>query len=148
MAANAQPFRFLDPGPLVDGDLALRLARTTERDAAQEHVATYHFEMLVSGQLAGDIRFRAENDFDIETWAGNIGYRVAPEFRGRRLAGRSCRLLLPLAAAHGFTSLWITCDRDNWPSRLTCERLGAILVDIVKPPFGYVQSKCRYRLTL
>ncbi|MCC6538498.1 MAG: GNAT family N-acetyltransferase [Bryobacterales bacterium] len=148
MTGGVPTFRFLDPGPLVDADLALRLVKTTARRQDTEDVATYHFEMLTSGALAGDIRFRAESDFDVETWIGHIGYRVAPAFRGRRFAERSCRLLLPLAAAHGFTALWITCDIDNQPSRRTCERLGAVLVDIAAPPAGYVQSKCRYRLTL
>lgn len=138
-------FRFLHPGPLSDGELTLHLARTTPRDDALRHVATYHFEMRIHGRAAGGIRLRAENDFDVETYAGNIGYNVHPEFRGRRLAERACRLLVPLARAHGFRSLWITCDPSNIASHKTCARLGAELVDMQPHPAG---PKCRYRFSL
>ncbi len=138
-------FRFLDPGPLSDGELTLHLDRATPRDETRQHVATYHFELRIEGRAAGGIRFRAENDFDVETYVGNIGYNVDPEFRGRRLAERACRLLVPLARAHGFRSLWITCDPDNPASRKTCTRLGAELVDIRPHPAG---PKCRYRFSL
>jgi hypothetical protein len=30
--------------------------------------------------------------------------------------------------------LWITCNPDNWPSRKTCEYLGATLVEVVDLP--------------
>lgn len=154
MAQPAAPFRFLDPGLLVDGELTLHLAKTVDRDPAQQFVSTYHFEMQVGGQIAGGIRFRAENDYDVETFAGNLGYNVAPEFRGHHFAERACRLLLPLARAHGFTQLWITCDPDNLASRRTCERLGAELVETVALPADSdmyqdgERSKCRYRLSL
>ena len=48
------------------------------------------------------VRFRAENVFDVETYAGNLGYNIDPPFRGKHLAERACRLLFPLAVAHGF----------------------------------------------
>ena len=155
MAAQHQPeFRFLKAGPFFDGELTVRLVRTTGRDAAKLWVATYHFELLVAGEVAGGIRFRAENDFDVETYVGNLGYNVEPRFRGNHLAERACRLLLPLALAHGFDSLWITCNPDNHASRRTCERLGAVLVDVVELPEESdmfqdgERFKCRYRLDL
>ena len=70
----------------------------------------------------------------IERYAGHLGLRGVPAFRGNRLAERSCRLILPLARRHGFHELWITCNPDNWPSRRTCERLGAELIDTVDVP--------------
>lgn len=154
MIRNKQAFRFLEVGPLSDGELILRLARTVDRDNAKQSVATYHFEMRIWDQVAGGIRFRAENDFDVELYAGNLGYNVAAEFRGRRLAARACRLLMPLARAHGFDWLWITCDTNNHASRKTCERLGAHLIDVVRLPEDSdmyqdgERFKCRYRLNL
>ena len=77
-----------------------------------------------------------------------------PPHRGHRYAARSVRLLLPLARAHGFTTLWITCNPDNWPSRRTCELAGGTLVEIVDlPPDNdmYLEGerqKCRYRFDL
>lgn len=155
MLSESRPgFRFLAVGPLTDGELSLRLVKTVTRDDEAELVSTYHFEMRIGEQAAGGIRFRAENDFDVETYAGNLGYNVLPEFRGRRLAERACRLVLPLAEAHGFAGLWITCDPANQASRRTCERLGAELVDIVDLPEDCDMYRdgerqvCRYWLVL
>jgi predicted acetyltransferase len=151
---NTSAFRFLEVGVLSDSELLLRLVKTVDRDDAKQYVSTYHFEMRVGEQVAGGIRFRAENDFDVESYAGNVGYNVAPEFRGRHFAERACRLLIPLARAHGFSCLWITCDPENLASRRTCERLGAQLIEVVALPADsdmYLDGeryKCRYRLDL
>lgn len=154
MAETLPASPFLALAPLADAELTLRLSKTVDPDPLNQRVATYHFEMQIGEAIAGAIRFRAQNDFDVETYAGNIGYNVHPAFRGNHLAERACRLLLPLARAHGFTHLWITCDPENIASRRTCERLGAELVDIVALPEHSdmyqdgERLKCRYRLTL
>lgn len=147
-------FTFRDPGRLVDGELELRLVACVERDEARQRAAAYVFEMRVGDQAAGGIRFRAENSFDVVNWAGHFGYNVEPAFRGQRFARRACRLLLPLARAHGLTEVWITCNPENQASRRTCERLGATLVEIVDLPESSdmyrdgERRKCRYRLDL
>lgn len=147
-------FHFLQIGPLSDRELMLRPVRTVDRDIEKQTVATYHFEMRIGDVVVGAIRFRAENAFDVETFAGNLGYNVDPAFRGRRLAERACRLLFPLAEAHGFRSLWITCDPENYASRKTCERLGAKLIGVFALPEDSdmyedgERLKCRYRLDL
>ena len=62
--------------------------------------------------------------------------------------------LKPIALRHGFTELWITCDPDNWPSRRTCERIGAELIEIIDLPedldmyLDGERQKCRYRWQL
>lgn len=149
-------FRFLDPGRLVDGELSLAVGRRMPPDPAKGWVASYDFEMRVAaaGGAVGRINFRAQNHPLLELYRGHIGYIVAPEHRGRHYAERSVRLLLPFIARHGFSSIWITCNPENWPSRRTCERLGASLVEIVPLPetedmFGRGdRQKCRYRLDL
>ena len=84
-----------------------------------------------------------------------MGYYVAPAYRGRRYAQRSCSLLLELARWHGLSVLWITCNPDNVASRRTAERLGALLVETVELPPDNPQrlqsgetEKCRYQLSL
>jgi tagatose 1,6-diphosphate aldolase len=63
-------------------------------------------------------------------------------------------MLLPLARAHGLTTLWITCNPDNIASRRTCERIGARLVEVVDVPEGTPlyrrgeRQKCRYCLEM
>jgi tagatose 1,6-diphosphate aldolase len=102
----------------------------------------------------GQIQLRVGNSERIVMYAGHIGYRVYPRFRGNRYAARSTKLLLPLARKHDLNPLWITTNPDNWASRRTCEIIGAEMVEIVDVPKNlemYKQGdrhKCRYRLDL
>ena len=123
----------------------------------------YNFWMVVrergllwrpSQRVAGGVSLRAGTGHEIEMYYGHIGYHVYPPFRGRHLAERACRLLLPLCRAHGMSTLWITCNPDNLASRRTCERLGMRLVDVVPVPESHPlhergeRQKCRYCLRL
>jgi tagatose 1,6-diphosphate aldolase len=121
---------------------------------------TYHFWMRLHDRpelpsvIAGGIGLRIGHSKDLEYYTGHVGYHVYPAARGHHYAERACRLLLPLARRHGLTTLWITCNPDNLPSRRTCQRLGAELIEIVALPEDhtlYAQGerlKCRYRLAL
>lgn len=134
-------------------------------DPSSGHPPGYHFWMKLrdSGDLdpqrpeipiAGTIGLRISDSTDVRYYLGHIGYSVFPPARGHHYAERSCRLLLPLARAHGIKELWITCNPDNWASRRTCERLGCTLVEIVPLPSWHrlyhqgEREKCRYRLML
>jgi tagatose 1,6-diphosphate aldolase len=105
-------------------------------------------------RIAGGIGLRIGNTRDLELYYGHVGYNVFPPARGNHYAERACRLLLPLARAHGLRRLWITCNPDNLASRRTCERLGCTMVDLVHVPAGHPlhlrgeREKCRYRLDL
>ncbi len=52
------------------------------------------------------------------------------------------------------SSLWITCDPSNTPSRKTCELAGGTLVEIVDLPEDHDlyraggRQVCRYRFAL
>ena len=147
-----EKFRFLDPGRLTDGELELVLIETTPGNPLTGHVPDYSFEMRAGAARVGHISLRI-GDYDrILMYAGQIGYTVMPEHRGNHYAERACRLLLPLSKAHGQTTIWITCNPDNTPSRRTCERLGAELVEIVNLPLEESRRmqgatrKCRYRV--
>jgi predicted acetyltransferase len=127
-------------------------------DPARGRVPTYHFWMHLRPEfrppvsMAGSISLRVANTREVVLYYGHIGYGVLPPARGRHLALRACRLLLPLARAHGLSPLWITTGPDNIPSRRTCERLGAQLVETIPVPDGHPlrqagqHAKCRYRL--
>lgn len=149
---NPDMFRFMETGVLSDGELELRLALNAPGD--KDTVPAYHFDLRLGQRRIGGIRFRVASTPDIKLYAGNLGYNVDPEFRGRRFAERACRLLIPLARAHRFDHLWITCDPDNHASRITCERLGAVLVETIVLPEDLdmyqdgEREKCRYRLDL
>ena len=147
---------FIDPGRLVEGDLELVLIRKFYGNSGSGDLPTYRFKMVHLGddKEIGRIDLRAGDTERVLLYLGHIGYRVDPKYRGNHYAARSTHLLLPLARQHGLSTLWITCNPDNLPSRRTCEFLGAELVEIVDVPnnsdfyrAGEIQ-KCRYRLDL
>jgi len=148
-------FRFLKPGRLVDGDLELVLVRTIPADPVKRYVPAYEFEMRHPGGTAalGSIRLRIGSASALR-YPGHIGYEVKSRFRGHRYAARSCRLLLPLARAHGLKAVWLTVDPKNIPSQRTCELLGAQCVETVRIPKAhemYAQGaryRRRYRVAL
>jgi len=119
---------------------------------------TYHFWMrnLQSEELpiAGAVALRIGGGRELELYYGHIGYHVYPSHRGRHFAERSVRLLMPLAARHGLESMCITCNPDNWASRRTCQRLGAVLARTTEIPAYHPlrsigeTSKCCYRLEI
>jgi len=149
-------FVFQDPGVLADRDLELVLVSTYPGDPKQARVPAYRFHMrhVTDGRKAGRIELRVGNTDHVLMYAGHIGYRVYPEYRGRRYAARSCRLLFALARQHGLNALWITCNPDNTPSRRTIERLGGVYVETVTLPKTHEmyrrgeRLKCRYRVDL
>jgi predicted acetyltransferase len=104
--------------------------------------------------IAGSISLRIGHSLNLDRYLGHIGYHVMPSARGRHYSERAARLLLPVARAHGHQHIWITCNPDNYPSRRTCERLGAMYVDTVALPRDNAlftqgdREKCRYRLEL
>lgn len=106
------------------------------------------------GSIVGGVSLRIGNTQEIQRYYGHFGYHVYPAWRGHHLAERSVRLLLPLARRHRLTTLWITCNPDNLPSRQTCIRLGGELVETVRVPWGHPlwrrgeRIKCRFRIEI
>jgi len=143
---NLRDFAVVAPGGLQPGD------------AVRGFVPAYHFLMRLHPRhrsplpIVGGMGLRIGWTNDLEMYLGHIGYHVFPPARGMHLAERACRLVLPLAARHGLSTLWITCNPDNLPSRRTCERLGATYVDTVDLPTTHPlyargeRRKRRYRL--
>lgn len=149
-------FQFLDVDVLEDGDLSLRVHNKSPGDPQRSWGPAYHFHMYRRGdpRIAGSIVLRVSNSDYIANYAGHIGYGVEVPFRGQHLAARACKLLFPLARAHGLNPLWITCNPDNLASRRTCELAGATFVEIVDLPTDLdmyhegERQKCRYRVDL
>jgi hypothetical protein len=168
----AMSFRFLEPGNLTDGELELVLASeawfenllASVRDPrckgdsnadATTRQSLKDFAVIAPGGLQPADEKRGivpAYHFLMRLYLGHIGYHVFPPARGRHLAERACRLVLPLAARHGMRTLWITCNPENGPSRRTIERLGASYVNTVDLPSTHIlykrgeRQKRRYRL--
>jgi predicted acetyltransferase len=134
----SESFEFLVVDPYTDEDLSVVLVDRQAAEANAWRVPAYLFQLqTVSGEAAGRIRLRVGWNEDIVKYAGQVGYAVEPEFRGRHFAERACRLILPLARKHGLEQLWITCQQGNFASRRTLERLGAEPAGILAVPASY-----------
>ena len=105
----------------------LQFVKALPADKKTGRVPAEHYQIIEqkSGQEIGTIRLRLSNRDDILRYASHIGYGVHEARRGNHYATSACLALKPIAVAHGLRELWITCDPDNWPSRRTCERIGA-----------------------
>ncbi len=149
------PFDFLDPGPLVDGDLELVLSKRFEADPEMGLVPAYVFHMRRPGDPTklGRIALRIGSTRHLTHHAGQLGYTVEPEARGHRFAARAIRLVLPLAARHGLDPIWITCRPENAASVRTLEIAGAEYVGTEEIPEDCemrekdYESVRRYRLS-
>lgn len=145
---------FLDTAFLRDGEITLKLTRTTEEDRARGWLPAYQFAIcLADGTEAGRCELRL--GYNANTYyGGNIGYSVDPAHRGRHYAGKACKLLFSLARKRGMEYLIITCDPDNAASRKTCEYAGGTLEEIVDLPEDNdmyragARKKCVYRVQL
>lgn len=136
-----------------DGELQLTLDAIYPPEGSPWAVPAYRFHVVVNDVIAGTISLRVGMNERLVRYAGHVGFSVMPEFRGRRLAGRSVGLLLPLAKRHGLQPLWLSCNPDNQGSRRVMAWLGATYVETVDLPADYdrytsrgERQKERYRL--
>jgi tagatose 1,6-diphosphate aldolase len=151
---SQEKFTFFDPGRLTDADLELILTKTTPADPVKGFVPGYEFEMrkIDNPNPIGIIRLRIGSAAKLR-YPGHIGYVVQEGFRGHRYAARSCKLVLPLARAHGLRAVWLTVDPKNVPSIRTCEILGAKHVETIRIPkdhemYARGRFRRRYRIGL
>lgn len=146
--------RPLEPRIFDGGEMRLELIAFAQHSI--HLVPAYHFRMVDSrsGATAGKINLRLGWNDNLLHFAGHVGYAVDEAYRGQGFASRSLRLLKPLAARHGYKELWITCNPENFASRRSCEKAGAVFMDVVDVPAGSrlyelgVRQKYRYRLVV
>lgn len=144
-------FQFKSFDNLTDGELELVLQRHSPADPEKGYVPAYIFRIYQVGnqEQVGSIDIRIGNNENI-LYGGHIGYEIYEKYRGRYYAARACEILREVAKAHSMRELYITCNPDNIPSRKTCERLGAEMVEIIDlPPDNEMyrigeRQKCRY----
>ncbi len=145
-------FKFLGPARIAGQEgIDLLLERENPADEEKGYVPSYDYAMVLQGTNTkiGGICLRIGDNENIY-YGGHIGYGVDEAHRGQSFAAKACRLLGPLARAHGVRELVITCNPENTASRRTCENLGARLVNEVDLPEDnemYLEGerrKCRY----
>jgi len=130
---------FIDLPELSDG--VIRLVCTAKNPAIPEkkYVPAYDFAICKGGEKVGEINLRIGYagfgpDESSLYYGGQIGYNVDEKYRGNGYAGRACRLLSPVAKAHGMTKLLITNNYINTASRRVCEKLGARFLRVARLP--------------
>jgi tagatose 1,6-diphosphate aldolase len=136
---KVEEIEYIDPPPMRDEELSLRLAAKVPPDHKKGWVPSYHFEMVHSGDgtVLGHINLRIGNTENLLMFAGHIGFAVLEPFRGHHYAARSCQLLIPLIRHHRLDPAWLTCNVDNEPSKRTMELIGAKYVETVTMPDDY-----------
>lgn len=128
-------FRFFyDFDFLTDGEIDLKISGKYLGD--EEMLPFYYYDIFLKDRFIGRISMRIDSNFH-SYYNGNIGYEIEENFRGKNYALKACKLVLPIAKAHGMNELFLTCDENNIPSYKTIERLGGELLEIVKPPKNY-----------
>jgi len=135
---NAFPVRFdgfLDTRELElsDGLLELVCVGVAHADILKGYSPSYYFDIRAHGIAVGQISLRVGYSRSL-FYAGQIGYTVIAQYRGRGYAGRACRLMVPLMRAHAMEKVLITNNPDNTASRRVCEKLGAKLLRVVRIP--------------
>ena len=116
---------------LSDGTITLRL--TEQNPGSDEIPPYYYYDIEDAIGHAGKISVRV-GDNAHSYYNGHIGYEIDAARRGRHYALRACKLVLPVARAHGMRRIYLTCGESNIASRRTIEALGAVLMEIADIP--------------
>jgi tagatose 1,6-diphosphate aldolase len=130
---------FIDLPELSDD--VIHLVCTAKRAAIPEkkYVPAYDFAICKGSNKIGEINLRIGYggfgpDESSLYYGGQIGYGVDKKHRGNGYAVCACRLLLPIAKAHGIEKLLITNNVTNTASRRVCEKLGARFIRTARLP--------------
>ncbi len=128
-------FEFLNRFDIISGgEITLKISQKYQGD--DDLLPFYYYDIYVKNTAVGKISIRIGNNYH-SYYNGNIGYEIDKEYRGNNYSYKACKLVLQVAKAHGMKELILTCDESNIASYKTIEKLGAELLEIVKPPKDY-----------
>jgi tagatose 1,6-diphosphate aldolase len=138
---------------LIQGqEIDIKLLRKSSGDKEKGRSPEYKFQIQLHGQeqSIGHINLRLGQNEKVVKYIGHIGYGVDKAYRGNKYSVKACLLIKEVLKDHGIEEVIITCNPDNYPSRNTCEAIGAQLIEIVDVPKSldiYSEEearKCRY----
>jgi RimJ/RimL family protein N-acetyltransferase len=130
---------FIELPELTDGVIHLVCTAKKPANAEKKYVPAYDFAVCKGSEKVGEINLRiGYSGFGPDEcslyYGGQIGYGINEKYRGNGYAVRACRMLAPVAKAHGMAKLLITNNHTNTASRRVCEKLGARLVRVARLP--------------
>ncbi len=125
---------FYDTKDLSDGEIVLRLKKTSQAQPEKRWLPAYTFDIcLQDGEAVGVCNLRIGHN-DKTYVGGNIGYEVYAPHRGHHYAAKACRLLFHQAKKHGMDYLIITCVPENLASAKTCCAAGGEFIEKIPIP--------------
>lgn len=128
-------FEFINKFDIIsDGVITLKISQKYKGD--DELLPFYYYDIFVGNTSVGKISIRIGSNYH-SYYNGNVGYEIDKEYRGNNYAYKACKLVLQVAYAHRMKELILTCDESNIASYKTIEKLGAQLIETVKPPEDY-----------
>jgi len=128
-------FEFLEFNDLQDDEIKLVKKSHDQPDEKQGNAPRYGFSVvhIKNDEEIGVIYFAV--DFSRRQYLrGHVSYGISPTYAGHNYAMKACKLIKPVALAHGFRRLLIGSGCDNIASRKTIEKLGALPVTMNDVP--------------
>jgi len=141
---------------IIGDEIDIKMISKSMGNPERKRSPEYKFQVVLHGsdKPIGHINLRFGNDEKIMNYIGHVGYGIDEDYRGNKYAYQACQLLKTLLNDYQIESVIITCSPDNYPSRKTCQLLGATLLEIIDIPKGsdaYSEtepSKCRFKWTV
>lgn len=136
---------------LIEGHM--RLVISELHPGNREMIPFYYWDILVDDEFVGRICLRVGYNYH-SYYNGNVGYEIAPRYRGHGYAAAACRMILPVARAHGMDYLILSCAESNVASAKTIERIGGRYLETVAVPADYfayyegIEDRRIYKLPL
>ena len=128
-------FEFINEFDIItDNEIILKISEKYQGD--DELLPFYYYDIYVDETVVGKISIRIGNNYH-SYYNGHIGYEIDKEYRGSNYAYKASKLVFQVAKAHGMSELILSCDESNIASYKTIEKLGAELIETVKPPKNY-----------
>ncbi|CAN5433684.1 GNAT family N-acetyltransferase [soil metagenome] len=106
-------------------------ASATGRNLPAGRVPATMLYGFVGEVIVGRLHVRHELNEALTQRGGNIGYAVAPAFRGRRFATEMMSQGLDFCRSLGFKKVLVTCTEANVPSWKIIEHFGGVLENTV-----------------
>ena len=104
--------------------LTMTRERRLGKNLSKGHVAQTEYWLVDGKNYYGEVHIRSRLTLALRRMGGNIGYVIAPRFRGKGYGKVILRMVLLKAKKLGLKKVLITCDKSNVPSRKIIEVNG------------------------